>query len=232
MKAIVLQLIRTNDRGGVVRLFTESHGLRSYYVNAGKKHLQYHAMALLEVEERKQRKSALPGLSDVARALPLHRVQTDPARAAVALFVAEVLARCLAEDQQQEALFAFCWHTVQAMDLEAQVGVYPQVFLGRIIRHLGHLPDRRRPEDGHFAVLDLVSGDWVQVLPEHGKYIDAPLSEAFVAAGWESAEEFSKRVPRREDRRQLLSLQISFVQNHLAGDREFKSFAILSEVFA
>lgn len=232
MKAIVLQLIRTNDRGGVVRLFTESQGLRSYYVNAGKKQLQYHTMALLDVEERKQRKSSLPGLSDVARAIPLHRIQTDPARAAVALFVAEVLSRCLAEDQQQEALFAYCWHTTQAMDLEAQVGVYPQLFLGRIMRHLGHLPDLRRPEDGHFAVLDLLSGDWVQVLPDHGKYIEARLSEAFVAAGWESAEELSTRLQTREDRRQLLNFQISFVQNHLAGDREFKSFAILSEVFA
>lgn len=230
MKAIALQVIKTNDKGGVARLFTSDHGLRAYYVSLGKKQHYFQSLSLLEVHEREQRKSSMSRLSEVSRAIMTPHLSCEPARAAVSMFVAEVLNQCLAEGERHAALFEYCWHTIQLMDLDSHIGVYPQLFLGRILRHLGHLPDVKVV--GEHAVLDMVSGDWVKQLPGHGRFLNETLSGAFVQAGWSSAALFSNALPDRADRRELLKQQIAFIKTHLTGDREIKSFSILTEVFA
>ncbi len=229
MRAIVLQTIPTNDKGGVVKLFTEDHGVRAYYVNWGKKAMMYQAMTLLEVEERERRAGSMKMLADARREPVLHELTTHPFKAAVALFMAEVLSRSLADEQVHVALFTYCFLSVQALNLDDRVAAYPIVFLGKLIQYLGFTPpEPRSDEQGCF---DLLHGEWSVTPPTHGQCLRGEEATLFKQAINASVEGFQTLTMNREQRASLLDQLLRYLQIHLHSDREIKSYAVLREVF-
>lgn len=230
MKAIALHTIQTNDKGGVVKLFTEPFGVRAYYVNWGKNSMLYQAMTLLEVEERERKKGSMALLTEVRRDPLLHEVASRPAKAAVALFMAEVLHRALAEDQPHPELFDFCHLSIQALDLDDHTSLYPLMFLTRMISHLGFAPPHET-KMGH-AVFDLIGGEWLATPPLHGQYLEGREAQAFTSAIRMPRETVLQVFETRESRTRLLELLLRYLQIHLHSEQEVRSFAVLREVFA
>jgi DNA repair protein RecO (recombination protein O) len=229
MKAIAIHTIPTNDKGGVALLFTEQFGIRPYYVALGKKSTLYQAMTLLDIEERERRLGSMRMLAEVRRDPPLLDVPMHPLKASIALFMAEVLHRSLAEEQPIPALFHYCHVSMQALDLDDQVASYPIGFLCKLIDHLGFAPP---PVPASDMCLDLVQGEWLGAPPLHGDFLQGEEAQRFGHAIHASHESLAELLKGRAERRILLDQLVRYLQIHLHHDRELKSYAILREVFA
>lgn len=232
MKAIAIQTIPTNDRGGVVKLFTENYGLKAYYVAWGKKAHTFQAMTLLEVEERERKAGAMPMLSEYRKDPVLTELPLHPVKASVALFMAEVLHRALAEEQANAPLFDNCWHSVQALDLDDRIAGYPVMFLSRVIRYLGFAPPELPSQEGERLILDLIHGEWLTLPPFHDAVIEGEDARRFLKAMQMGMGAFEGLPQLRAERQRLLDHLLKYLQIHLHSDREFKSYTVLREVFA
>lgn len=232
MRAIALQVIPTNDKGGVVRLFTEAHGLRAYYTSLGKKASLFQPMSLLDIEEREQRQGSMMNLREAQRAVVLQSVPFNPMKAAVALFMAELLNRSVAEDQVNDALFNYSWHSIEALDLDDRVSVYPILFLGRLLRFIGIAPPEAPGSQSAAKFLDLMHGEWLYDPPMHSQFLSAEESRVFSASLHVSQADFESLKLSRSQRRDLLDHLLRYLQIHMNNDREVKSYAILREVFS
>lgn len=229
MKAIAIHTIPTNDKGGVVLLFTESYGIRPYYAALGKKSPLFQPMTLLEVVERERRSGSMRMLAEVRREPPLLQVPTNPLKSAVALFMAEVLHRSLAEEQPMPGLFHYCHLSMQALDIDDEVAAYPIGFLCRLIEHLGFSP----PDNPkNLSCLDLVHGEWLELPPLHGDYLDGADAERFAKVIGAPQDTMRSLLTRRADRRLLLDHLVRYLQIHLHHERDLKSYPVLREVFA
>lgn len=232
MKAIAIHTIPTNDRGGVVKLFTENYGLKAYYVAWGKKAHTFQAMTLLDVEERERKAGAMRMLSEYRKDPVLTELPLHPVKASVALFMAEVLNRTLAEEQVNAPLFDHCWHAVQALDLDERIAGYPVLFLSRLIRYLGFAPPERPSNEGVPLILDLVHGEWLTTTPFHDAVIEGEDARRFSNAMNMGMGSFDELPSQRVERQRLLDHLLRYLQIHLNTDREFKSYTVLREVFA
>jgi DNA repair protein RecO (recombination protein O) len=230
MRAIAIHTVQTNDRGGVVRLFTETHGQRAYYATLGKQAQLFQAVSLLEVEERNRKQTGMAALSEVRRAVVLGRIATEPARAAIALFMAEVLGQCLVEDQANEPLFDYVWHSVQALEVDHRVGLYPLLFMGRVLRFMGVAPSQALEEDQQF--FDLRQGEWRIMPPPHGDWLGGTPARLLCACAVLSVDELDALATNRAQRNEVLHKLLRYIQLHLTNDRKVRSFTILAEVFA
>jgi DNA repair protein RecO (recombination protein O) len=230
MRAIAIHTVQTNDRGGVVRLFTETHGQRAYYATLGKQAQLFQAVSLLEVEERNRKQTGMAALSEVRRAVVLGRIATEPARAAIALFMAEVLGQCLVEDQANEPLFDYVWHSVQALEVDHRVGLYPLLFMGRVLRFMGVAPSQALEEDQQF--FDLRQGEWRIMPPTHGDWLGGTPARLLCACAVLSVDELDALATNRAQRNEVLHKLLRYIQLHLTNDRKVRSFTILAEVFA
>lgn len=233
MKAIVLHSIKYSDTSRVVRLFTEDFGLRAYLVRGfgnkkGTKTALYQSFSLLEITAQEKRRGDLHVLKEERRAYAFEDLPFHPVKGAVAIFLAELLERSIAEDQQHKALFEFAWSSIQVLDLEEKFGLFPLHFIANVIYFLGLIPEEPK---GNEQWLDLVSGNWETFQPGHKEVLERSLGTAFVHAssGTEALKPF---LSSANERKELLLAQVRFLQLHVAGKRDLKSLPILQELFS
>ncbi|MDG1262332.1 MAG: DNA repair protein RecO [Flavobacteriales bacterium] len=232
MRAIVLHSIKYSDSQRVVRMFTETHGLRAYLVRGfgakkSTKTAVYQPFSLLEITEQEKRRGDLFIVKEERRAYAFEELPFHPLKASIAMFLSEMLERSIAEDHAHEQLFEYVWNAIQLLDLSETFGLFPIQFLGNLIAHLGLMPEP--PKSGEFW-LDLVTGTWEQKQPGHKETADKLLGESLVHAA--SSAQDSELTATRKGRKEVLDIQVRFLQLHVAGSRDIKSLAILKEVFA
>ncbi len=166
-EGFVLREIRYGDTGSVVKIYTKDKGLRSFMVkglrpsassssrNARKKNAPSALLPLLEVEFTYIEKRESQTLYSLQRFRPCSggsRLYADVSKTCMLTFVAELLSKCLAEEQADQALYAclsrFVWRLEEA---EKPYGHYHIWFLLLLTRYLGCYP--QTVETGQGAVV-------------------------------------------------------------------------------
>ena len=153
-EGFVLREIRYGDTGSVVKIYTKDKGLRSFMVKglrpssssrgSRKKLAQSALLPLLEVEftyVEKRESQTLYSLQQFRPCSGGSRLYADVAKTCMLTFVAELLSKCLAEEQADDALYAglsrFVWRLEEA---EKPYGHYHIWFLLLLSRYLGCYP--------------------------------------------------------------------------------------------
>ncbi len=233
MRAIVLSSVRYTDSQRVFRFFTEQYGLKSYLVRkqkarSGSGFAVLHPFALLEIREHERQRGQLSVLKEFHSEVVLNGLVMQAEKSAVAMFGAELLARCLADNQAHQELFQTVWSLICQLDLDEQCGVYTFLFAGRIIRYLGLMPLH---ETGIRSDLDLRSGQGTDHGARSEDLLRASLVPAFVMAGSCTASAFREIKLNREEQRELLRAMVAFLQLHVAGTSPINSLEVLRTVY-
>lgn len=188
-------------------------------------------MSLLEVEQDDRKRGSLSTLKDYRRGILLHSFPIDPAKMAIAMYAAEVIERCVPEDQPENELFEYFWNTIQAIDLDDKVGPYPLLITGRLIRFLGVLPPAFKTANAT-DYLDLLSGKWVNS-PYGLKYaIEHRVAERFLNACHGSKTDLLELELTRTEQQDLLKTMTDYLRLHVSSQKELKTLPVLQEVFA
>src|SRR5687767_1669411 len=122
-RALVLRNIDYSNSSVITRMFTEKFGMQSYLVRGAKskkaaiRPSQLMPLTLLELVVYNKPGTSLQSIKELKCTPQLQKLHFEVAQSSVALFSAELLSKCLPdEDHPEEALFGFLFHYVQVLD--------------------------------------------------------------------------------------------------------------------
>ncbi|WP_224484161.1 DNA repair protein RecO [Robertkochia aurantiaca] len=232
-RAIVISALKYGDSSLIVKLFTEQSGMRSYMlkgVRASRKAKlrsgYFQPLTLLDIVARHKDKGTLEALTEARLLAHFQSIPFQPAKTAVAMFIAEILSQSLREEESNIPLFNFLSEAVIWLDSHDKIANFHLSFLLQLTRFLGFYPHDQNP---HLPFFDLVEGDFTDsaentVIPEDliGVF------RAFLGTDFEGS---SQIYMTKTERRELLNLVVMYFKLHLQGFQNPRSLLVLNEVF-
>lgn len=249
-EGFVLREIRYGDTGSIVKIYTKDKGLRSFIVKGVRpsgtrsarpsrnRQAKAGLFPLLELEftyvERRENQT----LYTLRQFRPSGRAQglyADVSKVCMLTFIAELLSKCLAEGQADEALYDYIACFVQRLDAaEKPYGHYHVWFLLTLSRYLGCYPQVADAlYDTPGLTFDLQEGRFCRI-PAAGAVGSAGSTDSAMALFRLLSEpdttEERLRTMGNAERQSLLHLLVQYytVQFSLS---ELKSYAVLREVY-
>lgn len=224
-RGIVLSYIRFRETSIIAKVYTEVFGIQSYVVSGVRSSKSkanrialFQPLTLLDmVVYHKSKTDTLHRLSEVRNLHPFGQLPFDMVKTSLALFMAEVMGKCLREEEPNEPLFDFLERSVTGLD-EAKEGLesYHLFFMRYLAGYLG------------FGIGS--ADEFVGILREY-RYSALPSGtqrsalEYLVAGDQEGLKNAGKSA------RAALLLQLLFYyRTHLENFGEMKSLDVLKEV--
>jgi DNA repair protein RecO (recombination protein O) len=123
-QGIVLGYSQYSETSIICRIFTQKFGLRGYIIKgvrqkgkqAQKKLSLYQTLNILELIVYHKDSRSLNHISEAQIAYPYQALPFEVRKTTIALFLAEVLRKCLQEEAQQEDLYHFLFESLTTLD--------------------------------------------------------------------------------------------------------------------
>nr|WP_299388123.1 DNA repair protein RecO [Allomuricauda sp.] len=233
-KAIVLSSIKYGDTSLIVKAFTESHGLKTYLLKGvlaskkGKiKSAYFLPLMHLEVVAVHKNKGTLERLKEVKVAMPYQSLHTDIIKNSLVLFLAEMLANSIQEEEEDLALFNYLEYTLHWLDEHSPPPNFHLLFLLNLSKYLGFYPDVTQRNMPYF---DLVEGEFTTA-PTLNPLIQGDEIVHFRKLLGINFDALQTVQINKLQRQELLKKVILYFELHLHGFRKPKSLAVLNAVF-
>ena len=231
--AIVISAIKYGDNSLIVKMLTESSGVRSYLVKGvlssrrGRfKAGYFQPLTLLEVVVNHRDKGGLEYLREVKLLQHYTSLQTDIKKSTVVMFLSELLNSALQEEEANPGLFSYLQASFEWLDHHEQAANFHIAFLINLTRYLGFYP-----EDSNMGLpfFDLREGEFARnTLNECIQGEELECFKALLGINFDAIDAVKMN---KMQRRSLLKSLISYFQLHLQGFREPKSLIVLNEIF-
>ena len=183
-KGIVLKTVKYGETSLIATLYTELFGVQSYLVNGvrtssrkgpGKANL-FQPAAILDLVVYHNDLKNLQRIRELKWATVYRNIFFDVLKNAVALFMIEVLQKCLKQPEPNPDLFAFIEDSFIHLDTsEGRVlANFPMFFILHLTGFFGFSIHDRYSEK--VSVLDLQEGQFVTEQPQHPNVLEGALS--------------------------------------------------------
>jgi DNA repair protein RecO (recombination protein O) len=235
-KGIVLRTVKYGETSLVATVFTELFGLQVYMVKGvrsakNKKAGYFVSGAILDMVVYHHEHKNMQMIKEFSWAVLFRNVLSDVIKNSVALYMVELLHKCLKQPEQNTALFYFFEDALLALD-EAPPSVaanFPLYFT----LHLPHFFGFRIQDNynENFPVLDLQEGCFEKNNPHHPHFIEG--EEAAVVSHVLKAmqpHELADIKLNHQTRRKLLQQLQVYYALHIPDFGQMKTLAVLSEV--
>ncbi|GGD51669.1 DNA repair protein RecO [Muriicola marianensis] len=233
-RAIVLSSIKYGDTSLIVKMFTETDGLRTYLLKGvlnskkGKLKIAYfQPLTQLEIVAVHRNKGSMERLQEVRVTYPYETLHTDVIKNSLAFFLAEMMSNSIQEEEQNQALFHFLEAAFQWVDHNRQIANFHLYFLLELTKYLGFYPDVSPPRSAYF---DLQDGQYCARPSLNPMISDMELSwfEALLGTNFDAMHTI--KIGKKE-RQTLLQKIVLYFELHLHGFRKPRSLEVLNEVF-
>lgn len=236
-RGIFLHHIPYTDTSVIATIYTEKFGQQSYLVNgihskkSGPRINLFQPLFLLDLEVYYKPGRNLQRIKDVKLAVPFTNIPFDVKKSAQAIFISEILIKCLREEETNPELFSFLFHAICMLDLKEEgIANFPIVLLFKLTRHLGVFP--QQPAGDDFRFFDLVSASFRLYEPVHHSFMNAEVTRKFAELFRTELVEMEKLTFQNVHRTVLISNLLEYYKIHLDVSGEIKSLAVLKEVLA
>ena len=238
LHCIALRTIKYDDRRSIVTAWSAERGRVGFLVPAGasrearRRRALMMPMSLFEGEADVRPGRDLLSLRDLRPSRVLSSLSFNPAKAVVAMFLAEVLEKALRDTPPEPLLTDFIFSSVEALDsVDRPVGVanFPLVFLFRLGRFLGIEPDTGSWSPG--KVFDLTGGRFRSSAPTQGRWIGADEARVVWLLGRLDYDKASRLGLPRALRRQALDTILEYYTIHYTNLSDLKSLPVVKEIF-
>ncbi len=156
-------------------------------------------------------------------------IMESPPKAAVAMFLAEVLSKTLREESPDEDLFDFIDEAIAFFAREAFSPDFHLIFLMHLSRYFGFFPSGKWGSDA--PCFDLREGHFGGRPADARSILEGKAASNFSALA-EAAFADDNLTLSNIDRRNLLGNLLHYYELHLEGMGKIKSLAVLTEVFS
>ncbi|KAF2335614.1 DNA repair protein RecO [Flavobacterium daemonense] len=232
-KAIVISSLKFQEKSLIVKCFTLSNGLKSYFVRdafssrkTSQKIAYFQPLSILEIEAVHKNKGTLENFKELKTAVPFQTIHTDIFKSTMVMFLSEVLHYSIQEEEKNESLFLFLETALTWLDHHDEISNFHLILLLEITKYLGFYPDISEIDLPFFDVNDGVFTHFQNgnVLTEH----ETSLLKKLIDLKFDN----DQKVFHVLERQMLLKILIDYYSFHLDGFKKPKSLEILKEVFS
>lgn len=232
-KAIVISALKFQEKSLIVKCFTLSAGLKSYFVRdafssrkASQKIAYFQPLSILEIEAVHKNKGTLENFKEIKTAIPFQSIHTDIRKSTMVMFLSEMLHHSIQEEEKNESLFLFLETALTWLDHHDDISNFHLILLLEITKYLGFYPDTTEIDLPYFEINDGVFSrlHGPHALTEH----ETDLFKKLIDLKFDN----SQKVFHVIERQILLKILIDYYSSHLEGFRKPKSLDVLKEIFS
>jgi DNA repair protein RecO (recombination protein O) len=220
-----------------VHVLTENFGRTAYLVpKSGRKNAKtgnacFHALSIVDMEVEHLPLRDIHRIKEVKPNVALANILFNPVKSAISLFLTELVGKVVKDVQPNPPLFDYIYHSVCVLELlEKGIANFHLVFMFRLSRYLGFLPDTSGYSDG--AYFDLQNGVFTQHKPQHPYFLNPDDSVAFNLLWRMNYENMHLFRLSHQERNEIVRRMLEYYRLHLADLPELKSLDVLQQVFA
>jgi len=240
-KGIVLRTVKYGETSVIVTIFTELFGVQAYLVNgvrtsskkgSGKANL-FQPTSILEMVVYHNELKQLQRIKEFRWSFLYQYILSDVKKNAVALFMVELLTKCLKQPEANPDLFHFTEDSFIHLD-EASHAVtanFPLFFALHLPVFFGFRFSVNYSERHPF--LDLQEGEFVKEQPKHPHFLDD--KQAFVTSQLlkvQQPEELSDIKLNHDFRRNLLYTYETYYALHVQDFGTMRTLPVLREILS
>lgn len=232
-KAIVISSLKFQEKSLIVKCFTETCGLKSYFVRdafSGRKTSQkiayFQPLTILEIEAIHKNKGTLENFKEVKIATPFQTIHSDIYKSTIVLFISEILHHAIHEEEKNESLFSFLETAFLWLDTHEQATNFHLILMLEATKYLGFYPETSDielpffdPNNGIFSPNQTINS-----LTEH----QTTLFKKLIVLKFDN----DQKTFHSTERQILLKILIDYYIFHLDGFKKPKSLEVLTEVFS
>ncbi|HMI08764.1 MAG TPA: DNA repair protein RecO [Flavobacterium sp.] len=231
-KAIVISSLKYQEKSLIVKCFTQSDGLKSYFVrnafSAGKtsqKIAYFQPLTILEIEASHKNKGTLESFREIKIATPFHSIHSDVIKSTIVMFISEILHHSIHEEEKNEELFAFLETALDWLDNHNETANFHLILMLETSKFLGFYPDISELNLPFFEMTEGVFSQFhaISSLSEH----ETGLLKKLITLKFDS----DRKTFHVTERQVLLKILIDYYSFHLDGFKKPKSLEVLKEVF-
>ena len=232
-KAIVLSSLKYQEKSLIVKCFTLSDGLKSYFVRdafSGRKGnhkiAYFQPLTLLEIEAVHKNKGTLENFKEIKISHPYWSIPTDIFKSTIVLFLSEMLHHSIHEEEANPDFFAFLETAFMWLDTHDQIANFHLILLMEATKFLGFYPEDSNPNFDFFEMREgvFMPFETVSCLNKSHTFLLKKLLELRF--------DTAKILFNAKERQALLKIIIDYYSLHLDGFKKPKSLEVLVEVFS
>lgn len=239
-KGIVLRTVKYGETSVVVTIFTEVFGVQTYMVNgvrtdkkssARANHFQPAAILDMVVYHNEQK--SMQRIREFKWDFLFQEVLSNVIKNSIALYIVELLQKCLKQPEDNNTLFYFCEDILIQLDVadKSVAANFALYFALQLTQFLGFkINDDYDPEQN---ILDLQEGSFVSAQPTHSNFIDGE------NALWTSQllkvmqpGELANFKMHHDTRKKLLLNYQDYYALHISDFGQMKTLHVLHEVLS
>jgi len=232
-KAIVISSLKYQEKSLIVKCFTHSDGLKSYFVPSaysGKKSNQkiayFQPLTILEIEANHKNKGTLEHFKEIKLATAFQTINTDILKSTIVIFLSEMLHHSIKEEEKNDSLFTFLETALLWLDTHEETANFHLILLLEITKFFGFYPDISDTNGKHFEMIEGIFSSFqgVSCLSEH----ETHLFKKLLNLKFDSDQKVFVGI----ERQLLLKIILDYYSIHLDGFKKPKSLDVLKEVFS
>lgn len=234
-RGIFLHAIKYSETSLIATIYTEAYGRQSFIIsgmhgkNSPVKASSFQPLYLLDLELYYKAGRDIQRLKNARIISPYTSIQFDIRKSSQVFFLAEILYKCLREEEPNAGLFNFIYHSLTFLDLtDSGISNFHLWFLFKLTKFLGINPNDENSQISNF--FDLQSAVFVSREPLHSQFADKHTTSLFSRLFEVNFSTIETLEYTQNERRIVLEKLLEFYKIHFDNLGEIKSLAVLKEV--
>lgn len=236
-RGIFLHAVKYSETSLIATIYTETYGRQSFMINgvhsktSAVKAAVFQPLYLLELEIYFKPGREIHRLKNARIAYPYNTVPFDIRKSSQVMFLAEILYKCLREEESNRELFDFIYHSLTFLDLsDSGINNFHIWFLFKLTRFLGFNPSADDSQISNF--FDLQSAHFVSREPIHNQFTDKQSTVLFSRLFDVDFSSIETLNYTQNERKLMLDKLLEFYRIHFDNLGEIKSLTIIREVLS
>ncbi len=232
--AIVLSKLKYRDNDLIVKCYTEQLGVVSFLLrgvlkskkgHSKKAYFQLLSQLQLEIDYKENR--TLQVIKEVKLNHLYTSLHSNILKSAIVMFLAEVLANILKEEEQNNFLFSYIETTLLWLDVHTEYSNFHLLFLLNLTKYLGFYPEEINKAYNYFNLLD---GKFE--IKKQGKHViygeNLTLLKTLLGTTFDALSTVKINAKQRQS---FLSMILLYFELHLGSFKSPKSLQVFNQVF-
>lgn len=142
-RGIILRFTKYHETSIIVKIYTEVLGLNSYIVNnvrSSKSRFKigyFEPLNLVELIAFHKPGRNIDRISEIKAAYPIHNIRQDIYKSSISMFMAEVLNKCITEQDKNPPLFDYLFTAILTLEESKENNSFHLQFMIKLTKYLG-----------------------------------------------------------------------------------------------